>query len=112
MAKAQTTNGNGKVSAPSQEELAAQIDQIKTDVGQLTRMLADYAGQTEAQAKERLKASAAAMKDYGEVAIEKAKQQASLTHKQANDFVAEKPGLALGIAAGLGFLVGAWGARR
>mgnify|MGYP000193381617 CR=1 FL=1 len=109
MAQAQKTNGK---SAPSTEELAAQIDQIKDDIGALTRMLAEYAGDKEQKAQDALKAKAQAAKDQGAVAMKQAQAQAEKLGAQTQDFVAHNPGLALGVAAGLGFLVGALGSRR
>lgn len=109
MAQAQKTNDKP---APSTEELAAQVDQIKDDIGALTRMLAKYAGDAEQKAQDALKAKAQAAKDQGAVAMKQAQHQAEKLGAQTHDFVAHNPGLALGVAAGLGFLVGALGSRR
>lgn len=102
-------------SAPSghnREDLAGQIDQIKGDIGALTRMLAEYAGETEQKAEAALRQRAQAARMQSAVAMKDAQAQAQELGARANDFVAEKPGLALGLAAGLGFLIGVWGARR
>lgn len=110
MAQAQKTSGNS--ATPTQEELAAQVSQIKDDIGALTRMLAEYAGEKEERAEAALKAKAHAAKEQGAVAMKHAQEQAEKLGAQTHDFVTHNPGLALGVAAGLGFLIGAWGSRR
>jgi ElaB/YqjD/DUF883 family membrane-anchored ribosome-binding protein len=109
---AQTQKSDGTRSGPGQEEMAAQIGQIKQDIGTLTKMMADYAGETEQWAEAALRQRAQAAREQGAVALKDAQLQAQKLGAQANEFVAHKPGMALGIAAGLGFLVGVWGARR
>lgn len=102
---AQSEKSKSNTSAPSQEELAEQINQIKDDIGTLTRMMVDYAADTESKAEDALRQKASAARAQGRDAMHAAEVQ-------ANAFVAERPGMALGIAAGLGFLIGAWGSRR
>ena len=109
---ARTQQRNGKDNTPSQEELIAQIDTIKSDIGALTKLMADYAGAKEEEIETRLKDTADKAKAQGRLAADEAKAQAAAFGAQANRFVTEKPGMALGIAAGLGFLVGMLGARR
>ena len=75
-------------------------------------MLADYAGETEQRAEAAIRQRAQAARAQGAVAMKDAQAQAHKLGEQANDFVAEKPGVALGLAAGLGFLIGVWGTRR
>ncbi len=109
---ARTQQRNGKDNTPSQEELIAQIDTIKSDIGALTKLMADYAGAKEEEIESRLKDTADRAKAHGQLAADQAKAQAAEFGAHANRFVAEKPGMALGIAAGFGFLVGMLGARR
>lgn len=109
---AQTQKSDSKRAGPSQEDMAAQIGQIKEDIVTLTKMMTSYAGDTEKWAEDALKKRAKAAREQGVVALNDAQVQAEKLGAQANDFVAHKPGIALGLAAGLGFLIGVWGTRR
>ncbi len=110
MAKTQTTNG--KTSMPSQEELAAQVEVLKDDIATLTKLMSDYAGEAGQTAKARLEEAASQAKEKGAATVDEARLRAAYAGEQARDFIHEKPGVALGIAAGVGFLIGALGARR
>lgn len=109
---AQTSKSNGKASAPSPEDMAAQIDGLKEDISALTKLMADYTDGAQDKAKARFESAADLAKAYGEATMEEAKVRAADAGAHAKDFVAERPGVALGLAAGLGFLIGAMGARR
>ena len=109
---ARTQQRNGKDTTPSYDELAAQIDTIKGDISALTKMMAEYSGAKEKQFEARVKEEMTRAKDAARNAADDARAQAAQFGQQANDFVAEKPGIALGVAAGLGFLVGMLGSRR
>lgn len=115
---ARTANGKSDAS-----DVAAQIDTIKADVAALTALLADLTDQK----KEELKAGAA---DAVNRAKSRAKDEASMArarateagealrdsvedhYTQAEDAVRRQPAMAVGVAAGVGFLVGLLASRR
>ncbi len=76
------------------DDLAAQIDTLKSDLSKLTHTLADFGvAKTEA-------------------ATASAKMKATEAQLQAEDFVRTQPATSIGLAAGLGFLVGMIASRR
>lgn len=93
-------NGNTTV-----KDLSAQIDLLKKDIAGLTETIADLgkAKSAEAQGKAR---------DKVDELTETGKEKLLETQLQAEHFLKTQPGTALGIAAGIGFLVGLVTARR
>ncbi|WP_434289623.1 DUF883 family protein [Celeribacter sp. SCSIO 80788] len=108
MTRAQT---NGAVEQTS-ADLSAQIETLKADVAALTSTFADYA---RAQ-KEHLGATAEdtyeAAKQKGAETAHQARQQARDAYAGAEKAVRDNPAASVGIAAGVGFLVGLLTARR
>ncbi len=93
-------------------DLAAQMEVLKGDIAQLTEVLGGY---TKSKGAEAASAARDALHDVrvaGEAQVERARAQAEHLHAQANDFVVRQPATALGIAAGVGFLVGLMTARK
>jgi ElaB/YqjD/DUF883 family membrane-anchored ribosome-binding protein len=78
----------------SVEDLSKQIDALKNDLSALTQTLADYG-----VAK-------------SETAANAAKDKALEAQLHAEEFIRTQPATSLGLAAGLGFLVGLITARR
>ncbi|MGC3938089.1 DUF883 family protein [Roseobacter sp. EG26] len=106
MAQART-NGKAETS-----DVTAQIDTIKQDIAVLTSMMTDLAQDK----KENLKAGTLSKLD---AAQEKAVQtgehlrgEAEIAFHKAEETVRQQPAMAVGIAAGLGFLVGMMTSRR
>ena len=103
MAKVETPlNGNNSVSV---EDLSAQIDILKNDLSTLTHSLSEYGISKSYDAKRAAQQTAADLHAAG-------RQTAREAQKQAEDFVHNQPATSLGLAAGLGFLVGMMTARR
>ncbi len=98
---ASTTAKNGKDHSVSQQDLSDQIATIKAEIAGLTSLLAE-AG---LERKEQVKATA---QEQAELAADQARKLGN----DAQAFVTARPGAALGIAAGLGFLVGFLGSRK
>ncbi len=80
---------------PSQEDLAKQMEQLRSDVGEITRTLSDL---TKGQVTE--------LRARGRETAEHATARARDIEHQAEDYVRERPLQALAIAAGVGLLVG------
>lgn len=110
MARAQTSNG--KVQAPTADDLADQIATLKSDITELTSLMGEMGAAQSERAKEKVQEKVEAARDAGAAQIEDAKVQAQKIGAEANDFVARQPATALGIAAGIGFLIGMLGARK
>lgn len=93
MAKAtvSTLQGSGDTSV---EDLAKQIETLKSDLASLTQTLADYG-----TSKSSDLAGAA-------------KDKATEAQLHAEEFIRTQPATSLGLAAGFGFLVGMITARR
>lgn len=117
MAQART---NGKTDVT---DVSAQIDTLKQDVATLTALMSDMAKDKTAEAKERAGLKAAALKASAVQTVdtahsravetgEKLRSDAEAAYHKAEDTVRQQPAMAVGIAAGLGFLVGMMTTRR
>ncbi len=93
-------------------DLTDQIDVLRKDLSALTEIIADL-GKAKgdaaiAAAKEKVDGVAESAADTAETA----RLHAMELQGQANDFIKNQPATALGIAAGIGFLVGFMGSRK
>tara|TARA_R110002072_G_scaffold1309_11_gene10711 strand:- start:329 stop:649 length:321 start_codon:yes stop_codon:yes gene_type:complete len=87
------------------DDLSEQIAVLKSDIAALTNTLGAYGKAKTTEATETAKDTVDDLAAAGRVkAIE--------TQKQAEEFIRTQPATALGIAAGVGFLVGLITARR
>jgi len=112
MANAATSKLNGKKNAPSADDLAAQIEILRKDLGGLTETIAEFSKAKGSDAIDAAKSKAADVRDTAADAAETARLQAIELQGQANEFIKHKPATALGIAAGVGFLVGFLSTRK
>lgn len=98
MANAKTSlNGSNK--NISVEDLSAQIEILKNDLSGLTSALQEFGVSKTQQATQTAKEKAAHLQQAGQ-------EKAAEAQLRAEDFVRTQPATALGLAAGLGFLVG------
>lgn len=100
---AKTPNANG--SQITLEELSDQITLLKRDIASLTETLGEYGKAKSEEMRDTARGAAQDLSDAGRL-------KAMEAQKQAEEFLQTQPGTALGIAAGLGFLVGIITARR
>ncbi|MBB5516834.1 ElaB/YqjD/DUF883 family membrane-anchored ribosome-binding protein [Rubricella aquisinus] len=96
----------------STDDLVKQIETLKADVQALTDTLGELGKAQGAAAKNAAAEKAAALRDAGEDQINRARGAANDLNDQANEFVRTQPATALGIAAGVGFLVGMMSGRK
>ena len=89
----------------SVEDLSAQIDILKNDLSNLTQALSDYGISKTGEATRAAKDAAAQMSAAS-------RKKAYEAQAQAEEFVHTQPATALGIAAGVGFLIGMITARK
>ncbi|MEX3316103.1 YqjD family protein [Sulfitobacter sp. PS-8MA] len=101
MAKSPSANG----SQITVEDLSDQITVLKKDIATLTETLGDYGKAKSDEMRDTARTAAQDLSDAGRL-------KAMDAQKQAEEFLQSQPGTALGIAAGLGFLVGIVTARR
>jgi ElaB/YqjD/DUF883 family membrane-anchored ribosome-binding protein len=92
--------------AVTREKLAADLRAVITDTEELLKATAGQAGEkinaARARAEETLRTAKARMGELGEAGVEKAKAAAKAT----DTYVHENPWQAVGVAAGVGFLIG------
>lgn len=105
---AQKVNGTTATTA----DLSDQINTLKDDLGALTKIIADLGKEKGDDAVSAVKARASALKNTAEETADLARAKSADLQDQANDFVKTQPAMALGIAAGVGFLVGILGSRK
>ncbi len=106
MAKSATpsaANGNNK--DVSIDDLSDQISVLKNDIASLTSTLSSYGRE---KSHELTKTAKETVSDLSEAGRARALEAQS----QAEEFVRTQPGTALGLAAGIGFLVGVVMSRR
>ena len=96
----------------SKEKLVADLNVLIADTEELLRATAGQAGEKIAVARERIQASLAVYKekllDAEHALMEKTKEAARAT----DEYVHEHPWQAVGVAAGIGFLLGLLVSRR
>jgi len=96
----------------SKEKLVADLKVVVADAEELLRATASQAGEKVAAARERIQASLASAKvklsDAERALLEKTKEAAKAT----DEYVRENPWQAVGIAAGVGLLLGILISRR
>lgn len=105
-----SANGSGKDATVA--DLSAQIETLRKDLSALTGTINDLGKAKSSELKEAASDRVEMAREKGAEAAEAVTSRAKEVHEQANDFVKAQPATALGIAAGLGFLVGMLNARR
>ncbi len=108
MARTQT-NGSSQKNTP---DLEAQIATLKSDVAALTDTLSDYGSTQTAHLSEAAADTFNSAKKAGAETAEQVKQQARNAYAGAEKTVRANPASSVGIAAGVGFLVGILASRR
>jgi ElaB/YqjD/DUF883 family membrane-anchored ribosome-binding protein len=109
---ARATTSSSSHDEPSVSDLAKQIETLQKDLGDLTSLMKDMGEAQAARLSEQAEAKVKELRDKGKHAAHAARDQAEDMHAQANAYIREQPATALGIAAGLGFLVGLLISRR
>lgn len=96
----------------TKDKLVADLRVVMADAEELLRVTASQAGEKAAAARERIQASLSAARvkltDAERLALDKAKQ----TAKATDEYVHENPWTAVGIAAGIGLVLGVLISRR
>lgn len=106
------TSTTSKKDAPTVEDLAAQLDTLRGDISHLTGLLGDYGRDRVEQAGKSAKQHAADFRARAETDVDRLRSRAGDLAGDAENFMHERPATAIGIAVGLGFLVGLATSRR
>ena len=100
-----TETMNGRDLNADYAAITAQVESLKSELSRLTSMIGEATGDTSGDAAKFIQAKAAELRARAEIA-------AADTVTRADSFVKEKPGQALGVAVGIGFILGLWLSRR
>lgn len=110
---ARTQKGtNGSVTAPTAEDLGQQLETLRADIAALTDSLGEMAKAQGQEVKIAAKDQLDKARAKGSEHIADLNAQAEHLGAQAGEFVHKQPAVALGVAAGVGFLVGMMSAQR
>ena len=93
-------------------DLAKQIAVLRQDIADLTSIVADYSKAQAGQVHAAAVGKAAELAKAGTQAAQSAKATAEVAYSDAEDAIRANPATAVGIAAGLGFVVGLLTSRR
>lgn len=93
-------------------DLSKQVAVLREDIAKLTAIVADYSKAQGGQIKAMMADKAADLAESGATAATAAKATAKVAYSEAEDSIRNNPASAVGIAAGLGFLVGLMTSRR
>lgn len=96
----------------STAELQRQIAALKADLAELTATMAQFGKDQAAALKDQARYGLRAVQERGTEGLTQASYFAGRKYAETEDYVRANPATSVGIAAGLGFLVGLLTARR
>lgn len=102
----------GSTQKATTAELSEQISVIQSDLANLTKTIANLGQSKGEELSGAAKAQISHARDVAGAQVDAAKHQAERVQDQATEFVREQPAAAVGIALGVGVLIGILGARR
>lgn len=91
---------------PTTEDLARQVEALKADISLLTESLGEYGRATGRHYKSEAQRRASGLRREAEVRADHLRHVAEDRYDEIEHYVQENPATALGIAAGIGLLVG------
>jgi ElaB/YqjD/DUF883 family membrane-anchored ribosome-binding protein len=94
------------------EKLMEDLRQVVVDVEDLLKATAGQAGERLGEARHRAEQTLSAARERLSALAEDAAQRARAAAREADDYVRDHPWQSVGIAAGVGFLVGLLVSRR
>lgn len=107
------TKAKEKTMAQAQpSDVTEQMAILRDDIRSLSETITELAQAKGVEMSQAAKDQVASARETANAGVDAAKQQAAQLQGQANDFVRDQPAVALGIAAGLGFLVGMLTTRK
>lgn len=108
------TNGTPKSSAyeKSMKDLETEMSVLRSDIADISESLKNLGRAGAHDLNARARETAAALKAKGEYRARQATDAATAYYKDAENTVRENPAASVGIAAGVGFLIGLLLSRR
>ncbi|MFC7705277.1 YqjD family protein [Plastorhodobacter daqingensis] len=101
-----------RMTEPTTEDLARQMDALKGDLAKITETLSEL-GKAQGRAlADDVRARAERARAEGERQAEYLQHRAEEMVDEAADMIRRQPAMALGLAAGVGFLVGLMTSRK
>ncbi|PWE33488.1 hypothetical protein DDZ14_04630 [Maritimibacter sp. 55A14] len=94
------------------EQLSKQIEMLKNDIASISQTLTDMGAQRRDEAVEGMRRTASELRDRGQARAAEAREYAEDTGHQVADAVRQQPATAVGLAVGLGFILGFLTSRR
>lgn len=101
-----------KNSNTTANDVADQIATLRNDVSDLTRLIGELGKAKGGELSDAAKDKAEELRKRAQTQVDVVADHAAAAQDQANDFIKNQPAAALGIAAGLGFLVGFISSRK
>lgn len=114
MAQAPSTGGKPAATAKpaDTDDIQKQLATLQADVSELTKVVGDFGKSQSSRFQAAAKDKADKLRHDAEAQYHKAEAQLHDSYAKAEAAVRENPGMALGIAAGVGFIVGLLASRR
>lgn len=109
MAQAKTTNATPQEDI---EQLSEQIAMLKQDLADISETMSALGKSSQAAAGEHVRRKASQVRDAGEERLNSAQRTAEDLGQQAVDMARSQPAGAVGLAVGLGFLLGFMTGRK
>lgn len=97
---------------PTTEDLAAQVEALKDDIATLTKTITELGRAKGDDLASTLRSQAEQARTAGTEQLNQVQKQILAGAESAEDYVRHNPAMALGLAAGIGVLVGLLTARR
>lgn len=97
---------------PGPEELAAQLETLRRDIAAIADTIQSMGMATGEAAAQGVRARAEAVRDEGAAHLRELQAKVEAAAGEAGQFARRDPAMAMGIAAGIGFLIGLLVARR
>ena len=91
---------------PTTEDLARQVEALKADISRLTESLGDYGRSKGRRYKTEAQRRASGLRRDAEDRANALRHEAGDRYDEIEQYVQENPATALGIAAGIGLLIG------
>ena len=88
------------------DQLSEQISDLKKDLADISKSLASLGSSSSEAAVEQARKTASELREAGERNLHRAQSQAAEMGHQANDAIRNHPSTAVGLAVGIGFLLG------
>lgn len=93
-------------------ELQKQIAALKNDISELTQTVSRYGKAQSDSLKAQARDGLRVVGERGQHQLDAAGEYAGMKYAETEDYIRENPAAAVGIAAGIGFLVGLLTSRR